>query len=453
MISEVDERNGVVKTYWHLIRNRIAKVEPTFAKIVDELNPDKAFPVYLAYFPYGATEGDTKSIFLPNSSGGYYRLSDPNISKDLITHLGYGKDSSPLGMVLEKNLELFIDLHTERVTIPWIVYNPGEFFPFNRILGRNNKRVYSPNGLLSSTAGARSVFMLPNIGCTTNHSNLQRDFNVQGPPPKSLYDHWCIFKEIVNSDVINSDWRCCIVYFSEKWITKLHNDPAWLPLKLYMHELAWYRFDYKRNQYSYDMIFSMIKKKRNLKPNPYLADTAKHLFTIALGEAAGYIPALDDDALPTQLIQKAFVESYGLKKYLPTIMTPSHFKFETAASPIYYSLQNLSAQVFSPKSREVSSTLSEMRELEYIMRIFIEELSEANSPCADTVIHLVAKNIAFQYYHNKLDRHRTVKSTNEIAKIDKRFNQVNKQYKKSGAVFACDAPFVRGCISISSTVK
>src|SRR5690606_25340253 len=124
----------------------------------------------------------------------------------------------------------------------------------NRVLGRNSKRIYSPNGLHSSTAGARSVFMLPNIGCAINHSNLQRDFNVQGPPPKSLYDHWSIFKEIVNSDVIKSDWRCCVVYFSEKWITKRHNDPAWLPLKLYMHELAWDRFDYKRNQYSYDMI-------------------------------------------------------------------------------------------------------------------------------------------------------------------------------------------------------
>lgn len=241
--------------------------------------------------------------------------------------------------------------------------------------------------------------------------------------------------------LVKTDWQAI-----RKRVAKV--EPTFAKI---VDELAWYRFDYKRNQYSYDMIFSMIKKKRNLKPNPYLADTAKHLFTIALGEAAGYVPALNDDALPTQLIQKAFVESYGLKKYLPTIMTPSHFNFETATSPIYYSLQNLSAQVFSPKSREVSSTLSEMRELEYIVRIFIEELSEQNSPCADTVIHQVAKNIRFQYYHNKTDRHRTIKSTLDIAKTDKRFSQINKLYKKQDAVFASDAPFVRGCISISTT--
>jgi len=58
MVTEVDERNGLVKVYWENVRERVALVEPTFAKIVDELAPGKEFPLYLAYYPYGMPSGE-----------------------------------------------------------------------------------------------------------------------------------------------------------------------------------------------------------------------------------------------------------------------------------------------------------------------------------------------------------------------------------------------------------
>lgn len=450
MFTEFDAGKGLVKIYWNDIRTRIAKVEPTFAKIVDELNPDKTLPLYLAYYPYGSTDADTQSSFFPKPDGGFYRLSDACASKDVVKHLGYSINHTPFGMVLEKELEYFIDLKEEGITIPWLVYVPGKIFPFSRILNKKSHRIYEPNGVLSSTAGARSAFMLPNIGSATNHSNLQRDFNVKSPPPKSLYEHWNVFKEIVNSPEINSDWRCCIIYFAEKWVTKIHTDRSWATLKQYLYEIAWDQFEYQRTRVYYDIAFSMIKKKRNLKPNPYLADTAMHLFTTALGMAPGYVPALNDKALPMEILQKVFVESYGLKKYLPTIMQPAHFNFEQGSPPIYYSLQNPSTYVFSPKSREVSSTLFEIRELEHIMKIFIEELSKESGICSDTIVKKVAQNVSFNYFHNKIDRHRVVRPSTEIVVFDKRFDMINSKYKKAGATFASDAPFIRGCISIST---
>ncbi|OGT53114.1 MAG: hypothetical protein A3E84_02505 [Gammaproteobacteria bacterium RIFCSPHIGHO2_12_FULL_42_13] len=292
--------------------------------------------------------------------------------------------------------------------------------------------------------------MLPNIGCLTNHSNLQRDFNVQNPPPKSLYEHWSVFKEIINSEVINCNWRSCIIFFSEKWINKLHNDPSWYKLKLYLHELAWHNFEYERNRIYYDFVFSVIQNKRNLKPNPYLADTARHLFMTALGAVPGYIPAVNDNLLPASLLQKIFIESYGLKKYHPDIMQPSHFTLEKDKYPIYYSLQNPSTLIFSPKSRKISSTIFELRELEHIMRIFISELSKDNALCSDTIINTIAKTVDFDYYHNKADRHRVIRSSSEIAKADKRFNITDSRNKSPTTHFASDSPFVRGCISIKS---
>lgn len=450
MVTEVDEGKGLVKVQWADVRQRVAKVEPTFAKLVDELNPDKTFPLYLAYYPYGDYIGDTQTPFMPKQDGGRYRLSDPNAPKDVIEDLIYGKDSSPLGIILDKELEFFIDLKEEGITIPWLIYSPGMFYPFSRVLSKKSNRIYAPNGILSSTSGARSVFMLPNIGCATNHSSLQRDFNIQRPPPKSLYEHWYIFKEISHNRIINCDWCSCLMYFSEKWIDKLFSDKAWIHLKLYFHELAWHYTEFRRNHFNYDLAYSVIQKKRNLKPNPYLADTARHLLATALGAAPSYTPVCNDNGLPIEILQKVYVESYGLKKYFPTVFQPAHFSFEEDKFPVYYSLQNPSTHVFSPKSREVSSTLSEMRELEHIMRIFLEELSADDGMCYGTILSKIAKNITFKYFHNKIDRHNVVRLSSEIPCLDKRFDYLNQNYKTNEAKFAGDAPFVRGCISIKA---
>jgi len=228
----------------------------------------------------------------------------------------------------------------------------------------------------------------------------------------------------------------------------LHKDKAWMELKLYLHETAWRRFEYERNRIYYDITFSMIQAKYNLKPNPYLADTARHLFATAIGAAPGYVPARDEAALPLNLIQKAFIESYGLKKYIPTIMHPVHFDFDKTTLPVYYSLQHPSTYVFSPKSRTVTSTISEIHELEYIMSVFCKELSSEKDICADTIIGKIAKSVIFDYFHNKPDRQRIIKQSRVIATMDPRFGSQPMKGKKSAAVFAADAPFVRGCVSI-----
>lgn len=450
MLTVHDNGRGLVKVFWDDICKRIAQVEPTFAKMVNEISPDKNFPVFLGYYPFGMFIGDTISLFIPKVTGGAYRLSASDAPKEVFKHLGYGINSAPLGMVLDKELEFFLDLKKLGRTIPHHIYTPGSFFAISRVLSRNHGRIYAPNGILSTTSGARSVFMLPHIGCAINHLNLQRDFNVKISCPKSLYEHWPLFKELINNENIQCDWRSCVVYFSEAWIDKLLNDPAWMRLKLYLHEVAWRAFEYDRNRIFYDIAFSTIQQLRNLKPNPYLADTARHLFAIALGAAPGYIPATSDDSLPCEIIQNIFTQSYGLKKYNPTVMQPKHFKLESDKQSVYYSLQHPSIQVFSPKSRKVCSTLYEMRELCHIMRIFTEEFSLTNGMCADTIMGKIAREVSFKYFHNELDQHKLTRPSTAIVNLDKNFEFVTADNKIADAKFASNAKFLRGCISINS---
>lgn len=453
MSTQYDERLGLVKTCWRKIRKRVAKVEPRFAQLVDQINPDDSYPIFMAYYPYGAIEADTNNTLLPNADGTYFRLNQQEAPPEVFKHLGYGANSSPFGMVLEKILESFVDLPKDKITIPWSIYTPGKFFPFNRILSYKKPHVYAPNGLLSSSAGARSTFMLANVGCHGNHGLLKRDLGIKAPVPKNLYDQFAVFKDISDSFIKENqnDWRCCVLYFSEKWIEKIHSDDtAWLPLKKYLHEIAWDHFDYLRNKVFYDCCFSLIQKNRNLKPNPYLVDTAKHLFAIALGAAPGFIPALDEEASPIHLIQEAYLQYYGLKKYYPTIMTPAYFNFETDSLPTYYSLQHPSTYIFSPRSRDATCTLYELRELEHIIKIFKSELSKDHVLCSDTILGESSKEIQFDFYHNKTDRYGLVKLSDDIIQHDERFLNINKKFTlKNGVDFSAASTFLRGCVKIS----
>lgn len=448
MIYEEDIRDGVVKVSWEQIRDRVSKVEPIFARLVDELSVNKSFALFLVYLPYGALKGDTTNSYFPDGKGHYYRLCEASAPKELVDQLGYGLGGSPMGMVLEKQLEYFIDLKHKSITIPWLIYSPGQLFPLSSLLGSKDQSAYTPNGLLTVSSGARSTFMLPNIGCNSHHVNLKRDYNIHAQAPKVLYDHWTVFKEIVRSKVMNDSWRSCLLYFGEKWVNMLHDDPAWMKLKLYMHEIAWEKSQYERNRVNYDIAFSLIQEKRNLKPNPYLSDTARHLFATALGAVPGYAPSCNDDAIPLKTIQQAYLDSYGLKKYMPIVMQPQHHCFERDQLPIYYSLQNPATRIFSPKSRNISSTLSEMLELEHIMNVFCEELSDSSTICSDTVIGEIAKDLALKYYHNKPDRQRIVRLSKEMAEHDNRFNYAHNQIEGLSARFSSDAPFVRGCVSL-----
>lgn len=432
------EKEGMRRVCWEDIRAHIARIEPKFFNIVDALSPDHRYPLYIAQYPYGSIDADTVSSLFPDGRGNYYRIGDAGVPRGVLKDLGYSAHSTPLAMVLDKALESYIDFKHESITIPWIIYTPGKIFPFSNILNKKTDHVYNPYGLLSSTAGARSVFMLPNIGCTTHHANLQRDFNIQQPVPKSLYDHGPLFGELVNGDVLKSDWRCAVMYFSESWIQRIHQDKSWGWLKQYLHELAWYHSQFSRNRIYYEIAFSLTQRKRNLKPNPYLVDTAKHLFAIASGAAPGYIPAVNEELLPLKSIQAAYSESYGLTKYYPTVMHPRYFNFGYDESPIYYSLQNPTTHVFSPASRKESSILSDLRELAYITKIFSEELCKTEAICGDTIIGKVATHMKFNYFHNKPDPHRVIQPSTEIQVLDKRFKDK----------FAEDATFVRGCVSI-----
>lgn len=51
-----------------------------------------------------------------------------HFSDAIMKDLGYGQNSLPLGMILDKQMEYFLDLKNQKLTMPIKVYRPGEFF-------------------------------------------------------------------------------------------------------------------------------------------------------------------------------------------------------------------------------------------------------------------------------------------------------------------------------------
>lgn len=114
MRSHFDDKKGLIKVEWQDVRNHVRKLEPTFANIVDMLSPDRSFTLFLAYYPYGSIDADTQSTLFPDDRGAFYRITDIDAPKDVVRHLGYSQNTTPLAMVLEKQVECFIDLKSKR---------------------------------------------------------------------------------------------------------------------------------------------------------------------------------------------------------------------------------------------------------------------------------------------------------------------------------------------------
>lgn len=206
---------GIKKVTWNETRDSIFKVSPCFTEKVDHLKPDDNFPLYIVSFPYGSLIGDDKSQFIPSEDGTYYRLNSSDAPKDIIEHLGYGKDSSPLGLILDKTIEFFVDAPQRKVTIPKKIVKPGEFINFSRVLSIKKlpiKKPFAPNGLLKATAGARTVFSLPYLTCGASFIKLERDIGELSKIPESQYDHFQLFSDIAKSNVTKKigNYNCYI---------------------------------------------------------------------------------------------------------------------------------------------------------------------------------------------------------------------------------------------------
>lgn len=435
-------REGTIRELkWKDVRTEVKKVNKGLFSIIEEIDPSSEYTLFKATYPFGAEILKNGMLQVPNKAGHIVPITDPTITEEVRNKLGYNNYTNPVSMILKNSAEIFMILDNHTIPLYGLIKS-GKIFSTWRVLNPNGS--YSPNFLWNMSSGARSVFMLPKIAEAAGYERLRKELKIHIEKPKGLLDHWKIFRDIVNHPYFKEDWKMEILFFSRKWFDKL-NDGAWRELKFYLLERAWEGSEFFRNQFTWNLVFSLIKKERGIKPNPYIADIVKHLISIGTGSLPGFAPTLDNTACPTDRLQEIMVEIYRLVEYTPTLMIPCFLSSKTSRS-IYCSLQYPSMIEFSPTTREDATKIFEIYNTKSLLLKYLSDIRLDKYNLRGTPIYDLPEKVEYDFFHTDISDYQGIRLSNDIPIEDSSF--IDERFKNSK--FSSTAPFMRGCIRIRS---
>lgn len=434
----------LTKKSWAEVRKDFAKLVPEFAKIVDELSPGKDLYFYEGVYPYGAEVVTNGILHVPNAKGEIVKFNDASIDQQVTEDLGYNLGSNPCLLVMESCLEAFT-YFDDRVIPLFNFISPGAFSGTWQVLAP--RVAHYPEFLWNLSSGTRSIFMLPKVSEANANNKLKRAFSLTTNKPRTMLDHWFLFREIAAHPDFPQPWASRLMFFSAGWFKQLE-DPKWHEFHRFLLKRAWYSSEYWRNQFVWNIVFSSVQKNRQIKASSHIVNTVQHLITMAAGFAPGFAPALDDSAAPVSGLQKVYLEYYNLKNYAPIFMQPYTLSLLDDTRPVYYSLHYPTASTFSPKSSGHSSTISDLYEVKMIMSKYMKEMHSNNMDLSNTVIAETVDRACFEYFHSDTNFYHDIKSSDDIPAEDPTFKQATPPDTISQD-FPANSSFVRGCIRVS----
>jgi hypothetical protein len=432
---------NIKEVTWDQVRDRVHKLNPELATIIDELSPGKNYPLYIAKYPYGSMIVKKGCFQLPNNLGSIIPLTE-SLDNVLKKNLAYNVGSNPVSIVLENSVEIFLSLHNR--AIPAFGLFPQGAIMSTWIVSSDFNSL-QPAFLWDVTAGARSIFMLPKISKKKLHQRLKLELGIKEDIPQCMMDHHQIFKEISANQNYCNLWTTEILFFSESWFKYL-DDNAWIKFKNYLLSTAWRGSEFFRNQFIWNLIFSLIQQERSLKPDPYIDNTTKHLLTMAVGAAPGFSPAIDNSAAPIKEIQQAYTEIYRLENYMPIIMQPLSFSERNKYRPVYYSIQYPTSLEFSLKSNKEASALSDIYATKSLLDKYLRDLGSNQLNIETTEFYKIAQSVSFDFFHSDPRGYTGIKYSKEIIDTDKSFLKFTT---KNNFEFPDNSSFFQGCIKIA----
>lgn len=434
----------IKKVTWKEVRHEVHKLNPSFAQLVDELNPSDDYFFVKATYPYGAPVLKQAVLMLPNDNGEIVPITDSSIDPKIRAVLDYNLNSNPVSMVLKNTFEIFLPLEDRTIPLNGLI-KPGATFGTFRVLHPNGS--HQPKFLWNMTAGARSIFMLPKITEQKKHFILKKKYSLTAEAPRTLMHNWEVFRQIASHPEFSQPWDAQILYFSKSWFEHL-DDKAWFAFYYYFHRAMWGGTEFHRNQPIWNLIFSIILKDYQGKPSAYITDTVKYLINVGIGAQPGFSPARDNMSGPIEGLQKVYIEDYGIRNYPPIIMQPNMFNLSDALSPpVYYSLQFPTAIEFGLSSRARSSHVSDLHEIRSLLVRYTQELLSDKFNILGTPVYDLFKQTDYDYFHNNTELHSGMRSATEMPADDK--NLLTTVNGKIYDTFPDMCSFVKGCIRIS----
>jgi hypothetical protein len=431
------------KVTWAEVRDVFRGLNSELADIIDELNPSDEHTLYIANYRYGSHILKKGKIHFPDENGNMISIQDTQVPAAIQEDLGYNYGTNPVSMILENTAEIFVNTG-DRIIPLYGLIPPGKIFSTWMVLNQPN-----PSNcqilLWDMTAGVRSIFMLQKANEKQAHSKLRKKFHIQTECPRNLTDQWDLFKEIANHESFGKPWSTKTLFFGKKWFEHM-SDPKWMRFYFYLYRTAWLSSDYWRNQFTWDMVFSLIEDRRKVKPSPYILNTARYLLGVGVGASPGFSPGKDGATGPIDRLVQAYGEVYKMKGYPPTFLTPSFFDMGSEPEkPVYYSLNFPTSIEYARKSRERSSLITDLIEVKWLLNLYISELLADDLRLEYAPLYAIAKKVSFDFFHSEATEYRDIKLNSFIPEEDQSFPNSD-----ASTPFPTNSPFMRACIRIKN---
>lgn len=428
---------------WEEVRDEVLRVNPEFALIIDEVKTKNDFPLYKISYPYGSLIIESGQFHVPLSDGRLAAVTSKEAPSTIRQALDYNAGSIPLGLVLNRSVELFFQAE-DRVI-------PSRMTGAGRLVGLWG--ALSPVHVWMDpwhmTAGARSTFVLPKITDATGHKKMCRARGIKMPLPRELSTHWTLLSKLAQHVEFAQPWMAEILFFSKPWFVEQKNE-GWLRFHHFLYQKAWVSTEYWRRKVIYDHIWDTTicqLMKSDTKAIPFIVDMVKYITMVGLGAVPGFSPAINDDEVPLQGLQKDFIQLYGLKNYAPTIMVPRHFSAKYQR-PVYWSLVMPTHLASSVKPKKLTSTLVTLREIRELMLYFKQTILKNPDSIKNSPIEHFLTKVKFDFFHSEPDSQGEIQLSLEMPKGDSTLTYCSTKSGRRG--FSDVSPFVRGCVRFSN---
>lgn len=420
---------------WLEVREQLLKVNPSLTEAIDSISPKDRCPIYKASYRFGESIIDKIGLKLP-FNGTLLNIDDPLLPLQIREDLNYAR--LPSMVCLNKTAEMFVKFN-ERI-FPIHLFEPGVMVGAWELLDKAHT-VYQHN-IWRIVAGARTLFLVPKVTDQVGHTKMYRALQLnENYPTHNLFNQGKIFAEIARSPQLNCQWKSDILLFSRDWFDL--SEPKLAPFHQVVFKEGWQNTLHLRNQMTFEMVWQLLAQAQantRLKPNVYVMDSVKHIVSIAAGANVGFAPVEphDEGSLPLSTIQAAYLEYYGLKHYIPTILAPAYLLHKT---PVYYSFLLPTLLSLSP-SFNFRNTLENERNIKELLERFQQELVHHFPHYPNLLIN----QMKFEFFHFEADQSQNIHTSHCLPDFDSTLSHYSQDSQR---IFCENGPFMRACVQIS----
>lgn len=424
---------------WEDIKHEVQAVDPAFFSAIEEFEPKKKHILYKASYPYGADILKEGLIQLPLPNGEVGSIDHPDLPQRVRDAFGSHFYGNTLGLVLKNAVEVFF-LREGMIVSPFGILKAGDLFGASMIL--NGQSSHHPRFLWNITAGSRSLFMLPKISENLGFQKLKKTYTLEDQAkPNSFLDHWSLFRDLANQPDFGEDWVVEVLFFPKVWLDWTEKRSHAFRLALF--ENAWKATDFNRNQYIWDLIFSVFQAEKIVRGNPYALDALQYLIMLGVGAQSAFMPALNNQSAPISHIQAVFREVYKIE-YAPIIMELETI-YNHRGGPLYCALDYPTRSEFSPNNRRVSTKIADLSEIQILLKKFLNFMKKTDIKLWGSIVEDLHSDVSFDFFHQHSKDHPDFLPIEQIFEADPHFTQAAGSFDLP---LPLSAPFLNGCIRV-----